>query len=224
MKNTPNQDDQSIATIVVILAQLISKSVEEIKRGIAVDISAEPFYRVSCKLDAAVLMLLTRSNSLIRRKAIEILSDFHTIQEALQLPSQCVDGIPLVSIIYEEEETLGKRAFLSFFKKSSRGNAVTSRMFAGFNYPSVYEVLQSEYTRLFHYYLGELVLLFIDKGRSKAKRHCAKLLALHTIPRICDNLPERTVEGANWYSASMILLMCHSGVPVFSVFILDVLR
>jgi hypothetical protein len=216
LKNTPHQDDISICSVILVLASLIKEWVTEIVLGSVIDINQEAFYRVSCKLDAIMLIFMARPSNRIREMCIDILSDFYQIQQTFSKHGLGKGEMPLVALLLKHETPIRKKALFAFLEKSAKGYIMTASNATGMILSSFYDVARSQFSSLFLYYLGELAMLFAEFGRAKATRHCAKFLRALAIPYIGQRIQENSPEHVLPYYGSMILLMAMSGIPVIA--------
>ncbi|KAI8928058.1 hypothetical protein BC831DRAFT_397976 [Entophlyctis helioformis] len=213
IKHTPHQDDISICTIVSFLAQLTNiwgSDFEDVE-----PIDEEPFSRVSCKVDAAMLILLARPCARIRKAGLQILLDLYTIQQSFPSFQITPREMPLASILVQMETTISKRAVFGFLEKGMLGHLLSPRLASALPTLTFLEVASSDYAALFRYFLGELAQRFASHGRSKATRHCAKFLRILAVPYI-TTAPVGSVDDMATFTGYMILIMALSGVPLVS--------
>lgn len=218
LKSTPYNDNVSICTIVLMVAVLLNLWPLSAEKRLS--INPDIFYRVSCKLDAIMLIIMTRPYTRIREMCMQILNDFQNIQkdqlknvkrESLFLRK----GTPLIQILFDNELIIRKRATYAFLEKSSRGSNLTPTNAAGLKLPDFLDVARSQYSQYFNYYLAELAVLFCKLGREKATRHCAKFLIVLFIPVMGQAIAEKHLKYILPYSAGMNLVFALAGTPVF---------
>ncbi|KAH9273786.1 hypothetical protein BASA83_003780 [Batrachochytrium salamandrivorans] len=216
IKNTVYQDDISICTVMTFLAQLTKIWVTDFEEAGPID--QRSFLRVSCKVDAAILVMLCRSTSRIRKPCLQILLDIYTIQQTFDTHQQTIHEMPLAAILVQMEPSICKQGVYAFLEKSLIGHLLSPRVSTSLRSLTFLEVASCDYTVLFRFYLGELALRFATYGRSKAIRHCAKFLRIIAIPLITSisgiNTP--SIEDGARFSALMALTMALSGVPLIS--------
>ncbi|KAJ1330073.1 hypothetical protein BSLG_009745 [Batrachochytrium salamandrivorans] len=182
IKNTVYQDDISICTVMTFLAQLTKIWVTDFEEAGPID--QRSFLRVSCKVDAAILVMLCRSTSRIRKPCLQILLDIYTIQQTFDTHQQTIHEMPLAAILVQMEPSICKQGVYAFLEKSLIGHLLSPRVSTSLRSLTFLEVASCDYTVLFRFYLGELALRFATYGRSKAIRHCAKFLRIIAIPLI----------------------------------------
>lgn len=199
-----------------MLTSLVESWADEIIHGKVISVDPDDFYRVSCKLDASMLIYMARPNNRIREMCIQIISDFYDIQQTFSKHGDSKGDLPLAAILFYNERSIKKKALFSFLEKHSKGSILTTTNATSIDIPSFFEVARSQYSVLFIHYLGELATLFAEYGRPKATRHCAKYLKIHAIPFIGQQITDKSPEFILPYSGCMILLMALSGTPISS--------
>ncbi|XJO76698.1 hypothetical protein BDV3_007190 [Batrachochytrium dendrobatidis] len=216
IKNSLYQDDISICTIINFVAQLTRIWVADFEQSGPVD--QRSFLRVSCKVDAAIIIGLCRATSLIRKPCLQIMLDMYTIQQTFETHQNTIHEMPLAAILVQMETTICKQGMYAFLEKCLVGHLISPRVATSLRTLTFLDVASSDYTVLFRYYLGELAQRFATYGRSKATRHCAKFLRLLAIPMIksppgANNAPAEDIAR---FSALMVVSMALSGVPLVS--------
>jgi hypothetical protein len=205
IRNSPFQDDTSIFNIVSVLAALIKWW--KLNRNQAA-VNLESFEKVSCKLDALLLITMARPYSKIRPMCIQILVDFNAIQ------TNTMSGKPLCELLVDNDVLIRKKALYAFFEKQNNGAIIIAKNVSGMTLPSFYQIAASEYSSFFNYYLAELAVLFSKYGRDKATRHCAKFLVSLAVPKIGAILPVNSTKAILHFCGMMNLVMALSGTPV----------
>jgi len=99
-----------------------------------------------------------------------------------------------------------------FLEKDLYGYIVTPKMASVLTIIHPKEVAISDFSYLYKYYLGETARQFVNFGRVKALRQCAKFLIVSAIPYItAQSIPDS--EYITAYNSYMVLLMTLAGVP-----------
>jgi uncharacterized protein YhhL (DUF1145 family) len=179
-------------------------------------ISVDGFNRVSCKIDAAMLLLMCHPSSQIRVSCLEIMRNLCSIQKNCLKQTFNENALPVSEILAKYEITIAKQATYGFLEETGKGNALNNSKASSLHLLSFDEVAASSYTALFHYYLGELAKWFTRCGRTKAIRHLAKYLKLFAIPLVNLKIPPPSQEFQLFYQSNMILLMAMAGIPITS--------
>ncbi|KAI8907187.1 hypothetical protein EDD86DRAFT_208959 [Gorgonomyces haynaldii] len=216
LKNSPHQDDICVCTVILLLARLIKTWQDEIVPGQEILVHQEAFYRVSCKLDAMMLIFLARPNPRIRQACLQILYDFYALQNTFSTHGSMRGEMPLAAILVGFEQQIVKNALFAFFEKGGQGSCLNARTAPSFRLLTFFEVASSGFSVLFQYYLAQLGVQFAEYGRPKAVRHCAKFLRLLAIPYIGQAIPEQTQEYLTSFLGLMFLLMALAGIPMSS--------
>ncbi|KAJ3127740.1 hypothetical protein HK098_005857 [Nowakowskiella sp. JEL0407] len=223
IKTTPFQDDIALCTILSHLSLLISTWVhrEGLERTLAdVELDKDDkikdfVYRVSCKLDGCMLVMLGRPNTRIRKICLQTLADFHTILEAV-IPNRDPErNLSLHSIITKYGSRISKYSMYAFMERDLHGYALVPKVTAGLTLLSVRDVALSDFTPLFRYYLGETARVFMQYGRQKALKHAAKFIHSVAIPYMTS---VANVDGdfVATYSSYLVLMMSMAGAPMVS--------
>lgn len=210
IKVSPHQDDASICTMVTQLSMLISLWSSS-PSLLSFVVESDILYRVSCKLDSAMLVLLGRPNSKIRHSCLKILADFYLITETSMPHSKGAGYLPLHAIITQADTQISRYAVYAYLEQEMGGDILVSDS-TELSILSFMEVALSNYSGLFLYYLGELVRQFVVLGRVKALRHCVKLLKIVAISHMTSAVTV-TKEFIATYSSYLVLLMGLAGVP-----------
>ncbi|KAJ3113889.1 hypothetical protein HDU96_002802 [Phlyctochytrium bullatum] len=168
--------------------------------------------RISCKLDAAMLIMLARPNPRIRLACLKILADFYSIAENLAPHANGPGFLPLHAILIRTEALISRSAMYAFMERDLHGQALVPRVTAGLTLLSIMEVASSDFGILFRFYLGELSRQFAAAGRAKALRHSSKFLRKLAIPLMTS---VNAVDAAfvATYSSYCVLLMSLGAVP-----------
>ena len=170
------------------------------------------FVRVSCKIDAAMMVVLCRPNKIIRDCALKIIHDFQTITD-LFVPQKDKDYISLYTIIKNMDGDISRFATFAFLEDQMRGDCITAEMISKITILSLKDVAASDFFDLFKYYHGELARLFVIHGRAKALRHCAKFLRAFALPFVTSSHHQsRSASLASYW----MLLFSFAGVPLNS--------
>ncbi|OUM59803.1 hypothetical protein PIROE2DRAFT_63538 [Piromyces sp. E2] len=214
LKRTEHQDDVSICTILTHLDFLLKMWVNKDMYAPDDPINDDDAYRISCKLDGAMLVMMSRESPRIRMLAYEILTDFNEIQKvvcnSLELDNEV--KLPLASILEEQETVIARQGMYAFLEKDLYGYIVTPKMASVLTIIHPKEVAASDYSYLYKYYLGETARQFVNFGRVKALRQCAKFLMISAIPYITAQSIVDS-EYITAYDSYMVLLMALAGVP-----------
>lgn len=204
-----------MCTNVNLLSKLIKIWTVEYEQNNEKPISTEGFYRVSCKMDAIMLLLLAHANGKIRNACLQIVFDLYHLHKTI-LPHGIRAGeMPLGAILLTSEPLIVKQAIYAFLKASSVGHNLSSKVAASLHPLTFIEVASSNYTGLFQFYHGELVKRFSIYGRPKSLRHLAKFLRNSAVTLISQNNASASPEYRAFYASYMILLMAMAGIPVF---------
>ena len=220
LKTTPNRDDISICSNVEVFAALIKTWAEEVKLRGELLAHPEGFYRVSCKIDAISLLLMSHPNSRIRSLCLEILHDFSSLEKLVSPPRPPRGQMPLAYILEESEPLIVKRAIYGFLESGFRGVDMSSKTASSFTPLAFTDVLKSSYTGLFRFYQAELAKTFSFHGRPKAVRHFAKHLKSYAVPLVEQSFPAASQDFKFLYSSYMSLMTAMAGVPLKSEIVL----
>lgn len=177
-------------------------------------IDEQTLSRVSCKLDALVLVMLCRQNVQIRKSCLIMLADMYTITEKVRPHSNVPGCLPLYAIILQAESKISRHAMFAFLEHDLNGNCLNPHLSGGQSVIRFSQVAVSDFIGLFKFFIGEVSRQFALLGRAKALRHCVKLLKLLAIPCLSTNAtatPSNEFLAA--YSSYTILLMSLAGVP-----------
>ncbi|KAJ3353082.1 hypothetical protein HDU83_007237 [Entophlyctis luteolus] len=215
IKNT-SLSDVSYASIMLHLTALIRHWSKDFDAHMEV-IDPEKISRLSCKLDACLLIMLARPNPRIRHASLSALNDFYSISQAVNPHVNEPGDLPLQAILNNRSTYLSKNAMYSFMERDLLGHKLTPKVIGQISLLPFGTVASSDYSYLFKFYLGELARQFCLSGRPKALRHCAKFLSSLAVPymtsvTVVDN------EFVITYSNYMVLLMALAGVPLKSEF------
>ncbi|KAI8848959.1 hypothetical protein BC829DRAFT_443421 [Chytridium lagenaria] len=197
IKFTPHDSDIFYCTVLLQLGFLVqtwANEDESIGRNNAL-FDRDRVQRVSCKIDAAMLVMLARPNPRVRLACLKILSDLYSITESLAPHANGPGFLPLYAIL-----------------RDLYGQAMVPKVTAGLTLLSIAEVASSDFGILFRFYLGELTRQFTISGRPKALRHCAKILRRLALPLMTS---VNTVDAAfvATYSSFCVLMMSLGAVP-----------
>ncbi|KAJ3257292.1 hypothetical protein HK103_004846 [Boothiomyces macroporosus] len=198
LKNTPLRDEISICSVIVVLSQLIKNWVDELSANAEAPLPAvhvEGLYRVSCKIDAMMLVLMSHASQRIRSTCLQILFNFYKIQNLYSTHGTKAREMPLAAILLNSESVIVKQAMFAFLESGNRGHKLSASIAASIPPLTFLEVSSSQYTGLFKYYLGELAKRFSFYGRPKATRHCAKFLKLFAAPLLEITNPQASAES-----------------------------
>ena len=215
LKNTPHRDDISMCSNVMVLSRLVKMWAIDLGNGIDAKIQ-DGFYRVSCKVDAIILLLLCHPNKKIRSTCLQILFDFYTIQEKLERHGSKPGEMPLAAILLNSEKLIVKQAIFAFLQSDGHGHALSSKVASSLTPLTFLEVASSSCTGLFRFYQGELAKRFSFYGRPKATRHLSKYLKMLAIPLVEETFPTSSIDFKSLYSSYMNLLMAMAGCPISS--------
>ncbi|ORY34153.1 hypothetical protein LY90DRAFT_705035 [Neocallimastix californiae] len=214
LKRTEHQDDVSICTTLTHLDFLLKMWVNKDMYAPEDPINDDDAYRISCKIDAAMLVMMSRESPRIRMLAYEILADFNEIQKmvcnSLELDNEV--KLPLATILEEQETVIARQGMYGFLEKDLYGYIVTPKMASVLTIIHPKEVAASDYSYLYKYYLGETARQFVNFGRVKALRQCAKFLMVSAVPYITAQSIVDS-EYITAYNSYMVLLMALAGVP-----------
>ncbi|KAJ3026654.1 UNVERIFIED_CONTAM: hypothetical protein HDU68_005289 [Siphonaria sp. JEL0065] len=213
IKNT-SLSDISYATIMLHLTSLIrhwSKDFESHSHNI----DSEQIGRLSCKLDACLLIMMARPNPRIRHASLSALSDFYTISQAVAPHMNEPGFLPLQAILNQRNNYLSKNAMYAFMERDLLGHKLTPGVVGMISLLPLNTIASSDYSLLFKFYLGELARQFCLSGRPKALRHCAKFLTSLAVPYM-TSVTTVDNEFVITYSNYMVLLMALGGVPLKS--------
>ncbi|ORY26372.1 hypothetical protein LY90DRAFT_513796 [Neocallimastix californiae] len=214
LKRTEHQDDVSICTVLTHLDFLLKMWVNKDMYAPDDPINDDDAYRISCKIDASMLVMMSRESPRIRMLAYEILSDFNEIQKmvchSLELDNEV--KLPLATILEEQETVIARQGMYGFLEKDLYGYIVTPKMASVLTIIHPKEVAASDYSYLYKYYLGETARQFVNFGRVKALRQCAKFLMVSAIPYITAQSVVDS-EYITAYNSYMVLLMTLAGIP-----------
>ncbi|KAJ3320881.1 hypothetical protein HDV06_004777 [Boothiomyces sp. JEL0866] len=219
LKNTPLRDEISICSVIVVLSQLIKNWVDELTSNSDAalpPVHVEGLYRVSCKIDAMMLVLMSHASQRIRSTCLQILFNFYKIQNLYSTHGTKAREMPLAAILLNSESVIVKQAMFAFLESGNRGHKLSAAIASSIPPLTFLEVSSSQYTGLFKYYLGELAKRFSFYGRPKATRHCAKFLKLFAAPLLETTNSQASAESRALYASYAILLMAMAGVPINS--------
>lgn len=151
LKFSHHQDDVSISTMLLQLSRLLSLWKQDNDPGSHSPEDRDVFYRVSCKLDGLMLIMLARANGGIRKTAIQILADFYAITESSnhQKGRDDEEDLPLYAILRKAETDLPRYAAYSFLENFYVGSCLSPQISAGFTLLSVADVASSDFSGLF---------------------------------------------------------------------------
>ncbi|KAJ3084219.1 hypothetical protein HDU99_002584 [Rhizoclosmatium hyalinum] len=204
--------DISYATIMLHLTALVRTWSKDFESH-ALD--TDKIVRLSCKLDACLLIMLARPNPRIRHAALSALSDFYTISQSVSPHMNEPGFLPLQAILDQRSSYLSKNAMYAFMERDLLGHKLTPKVIGAINLLPLSTIASSDYSLLFKFYLGELARQFCLSGRPKALRHCAKFLTSLAVPYMTSVTTVDT-EFVITYSNYMVLLMALGGVPLKS--------
>ncbi|KAJ3037253.1 hypothetical protein HK097_003572, partial [Rhizophlyctis rosea] len=234
LKTTPYQDDISLCTVLLHLSYLIKIWSSSLGPRPAEPIDPQDkdiIHRVSCKLDAAMMVFLARPNARIRKTCLDILEDFYNVQEwigAFEEPPADAENagvdnptaanpspLPLHAILTRNEPIITKHALYAFLENDLFGHLLTPTVTCGLDILSIRDVAGSDYTVLWRFYLGECARQFAHFGRGKAVRHSAKFSRAVAVPYM-TSLEGVTPEFVGTYVAYLGVMMGLGGVPEVS--------
>ncbi|KAJ3275486.1 hypothetical protein HDV01_000313 [Terramyces sp. JEL0728] len=204
LKNTPLRDDISICSVIVVLSQLIKNWADELSshgEGVLPAVHVEGLYRVSCKIDAMMLVLMSHPSQRIRSTCLQILFNFYKIQNLYSTHGTKAREMPLAAILLNSESVIVKQAMFAFLESGNRGHKLSAALASSIAPLTFLEVSSSQYTGLFKFYLGELAKRFSFYGRPKATRHCAKFLKLFAAPFLEATNPQAPAETRALYAS-----------------------
>ncbi|KAJ3220359.1 hypothetical protein HDU67_000026 [Dinochytrium kinnereticum] len=215
IKFAPHDHDVFYCTLLLQLGFLIqtwSNEDENLQATRPNVFDRERVQRISCKIDACMLVMLARPNPRIRIACLKILSDLYSITESLAPHANGPGFLPLYAILVRTESLVSKSAVYAFMERDLHGQALVPKVTAGLPLLSFADVAGSDFGILFRFYLGELTRQFTASGRAKALRHGAKILRRLAIPLMTS---VNTVDAAfvATYSSYCVLLMSLSAVP-----------
>ncbi|KAJ1547040.1 hypothetical protein HK096_004430, partial [Nowakowskiella sp. JEL0078] len=217
IKTTPFQDDIALCTILSHLNSLLNfwTQREGIEKTKGIPIEKDFVYRLSCKLDGCVMIMLGRPNTRIRKYCLQILTDFYTIQQSTIPHPEAAEQLPLHAIILRHDEEISKFSMYGFMERDLHGYALVPKVTSVLTILSVREVAQSDFTILFRYYLGEISRKFMTFGRQKAIKHAAKFSLMVAVPYMTSVATVDTDFVAT-YSSYLVLMMSLAGAPLTS--------
>ncbi|KAI9360796.1 hypothetical protein DFJ73DRAFT_59013 [Zopfochytrium polystomum] len=215
IKTLPHGDDISYCTIILQLGLLLDYWANKETAASQARPSDDAIYKLSCKLDACTIILLARPNPRIRHAALTALSHFQTIAQRLSSQRIAADATPLHTILTTRREVIARRALHAYLQRDALGEQLIPRATAGITILTLEEVAVSDFGKLFRMYLGELAREFVEVGRSKAVRHCAKFLRLLAIPYM-TSVETVDADFVATYSSYAVLMMSLAGVPLKS--------
>ncbi|KAJ3403215.1 hypothetical protein HDU80_004376 [Chytriomyces hyalinus] len=213
IKNT-SLSDISYATIMLHMTHFIGIWARDFHQHTSI-MDPDKIQRLSCKLDACLLIMLARPNPRIRHASLVALSDFYKISEAVSPHLNEPGFLPLQAILNQRGDFLSRNAIFSFMERDLLGHKLTPNVYAVIPLLSFAAVASSDYSLLFKFYLGELARQFGLSGRPKALRHCAKFLTSLAVPYM-TSVTTVDNEFVITYSNYMVLLMALGGVPLAS--------
>ncbi|KAI9352177.1 hypothetical protein BDR26DRAFT_929634 [Obelidium mucronatum] len=213
IKNT-SLSDISYATIMLHLTALIRHWSKDFDSHSHI-LDGEQIMRISCKLDACLLIMMARPNPRIRHASLSALSDFYTISQAVSPHLNEPGFLPLQAILNQRNNYLSKNAMYAFMERDLLGHKLTPGVIGAIKLLPLNTIASSDYSLLFKFYLGELARQFCLSGRPKALRHCAKFLSSLAVPYM-TSVTTVDNEFVITYSNYMVLLMALGGVPLKS--------
>ncbi|KAJ2998905.1 hypothetical protein HDV02_003880 [Globomyces sp. JEL0801] len=206
-----------VFNLISVLSGLIKLWVDKVDYEKDFHVHKEGFYRVSCKLDASMLVIMAHPNQRIRTTCLSIIYDFYCLEKKFLEPvGQGIGKMSLAAILLDSEEIIVKQSIHAFFEADTFGYKLNAKSASAIKSPTFVDVCKSQYTILFKYYLGELTKRFAIYGRFKATRHCAKYLRKFAVPLIEKQTPNASLEHQAHYASQMVLLMALAGVPITS--------
>ncbi|KAI9332311.1 hypothetical protein DFJ73DRAFT_897510 [Zopfochytrium polystomum] len=217
IKNTPHDDDISYCTVVLHLGLLLDfwANVDLHTTTSQYRPEDDIVYRVSCKLDACMMILLGRPNPRIRKAALSALADLHAIAGHYSPHSNVPDSMPLHLIITTRSDVIARRSLHAHLQRDALGGLLVPRAAAAVTLLTLQDVAESDFGVLFRIYLGELARQFAALGRTKALRHCAKFLRQLAIPYM-TSVQAVDANFVETYSLYSVLMMSLAGVPLKS--------
>ncbi|KAI8622831.1 hypothetical protein BC830DRAFT_1223695 [Chytriomyces sp. MP71] len=213
IKNT-SLSDISYATIMLHMTYLIGHWSNDFNQHIAT-MDPDKIQRLSCKLDACLLIMLARPNPRIRHASLTALADFYKMSEAVSPHLNEPGFLPLQAILNQRSDFLSRNAIFSFMERDLLGHKLSPNVYALIPLLAFNTVASSDFSLLFKFYLGELARQFGLSGRPKALRHCAKFLTALAVPYM-TSVTTVDNEFVITYSNYMVLLMALGGVPLVS--------
>lgn len=211
LKANQSLGDIAIYSVVAIVSRLTRMWILSCNSAMPTDINKEAVYRVSCKLDAVMMLSLTRANSKIRNKTIQILTDINELNKMFAIGGV---GMPIAELLSLHEVQISKQGIYSYLDKSAQGHLLSKKTAAGVKLPTFYQLAGSHFTPLFLFYYGQLALLFVENGRPKALRHTAKVIRAHLPNFISNTIGETRQDVLAHFSAFIVLAMALGAVPV----------
>ncbi|KAJ3135053.1 hypothetical protein HK100_003069 [Physocladia obscura] len=206
--------DISYATIMLHLTALIRHWSKDYQAHLKI-FDPDQITRLSCKLDACLLIMMARPNPRIRHASLSALSEFYTISQAV-LPHPNEPGfLPLQAILDQRASYLSKNAMYAFMERDLLGHKITPKVIGQITLLPLSTIASSDYSYAFKFYLGELARQFSLSGRPKALRHCAKFLTSLAVPYM-TSVTTVDSEFVITYSNYMVLMMALAGVPLKS--------
>lgn len=203
-----------------MFAALIKIWADEVKIREELVTNTQGFYRVSCKIDAICLLLMSHPNFRIRSLCLEILRDFVSMERRVSPFGPPHDQKPLALILEENEPLIVKQAIYGFLESGFRGVDMSAKIASSLTPIAFSDVLKSSYTGLFRFYQAELAKMFSFCGRPKAVRHFAKHLKNFAVPLIEQNLPAASLDFKSLYCSYMNMMTAMAGVPLKSEVVL----
>jgi hypothetical protein len=155
-------------------------------------------------------------NSRIRSTCIQIIFDLHHI-ETDHVGEMKRAGLPLAELLVKSEASIVKAGMYGFLETSNGIGTLKNKIATSLKTLSFLEVAASSFTKLFQFYLGELVKRFSSQGRTKGIRHLAQFMQKLAAPLFEAGVVDTHPEYRAFHFSNMMLLMCMAGVPVTDV-------
>ncbi|RKO88009.1 hypothetical protein BDK51DRAFT_32977, partial [Blyttiomyces helicus] len=223
LKTSDHHSDASLTTLLANLSRLISSWAATIPNAapIPAQLDASIIARVSCKLDAAMLICLARPDPRVRSLALACLADFYTVSEEIAPHGEGEGELPLYAIITRGETRIARRAIHAFLETlptgpasaaAAAGTTIAPAVAAGLTLlPYSTVAAASSAPRVWRTHLGEIASAFAALGRHKALRHAAKFLRALAFPQLARWGVQAEVNEtqAGW----LVLMMALAGVP-----------
>ncbi|KAI8802456.1 hypothetical protein BJ742DRAFT_542930 [Cladochytrium replicatum] len=232
IKTTPFQDDITMTTVLTHMSTLlrvwtqVEKPLRHLDNTAALNavamtglpippqIDRNALYKVSCKLDGCMLVMLARPNAVLRHRVLEILKDFNGLLEEQGI-LEALDAPTLRTIMLVQGRHVSRHGLYGFMEKDLHGYALGPKVTAGLTLLTIEEVAKSEVNSLNRYFVGELARLFARDARGKARRHAAKFLVRLALP-LMTSVANIDASFVMTYGSFSALLFALAGVPLKS--------
>jgi hypothetical protein len=202
-------DENLVLSYLLHLLVLVNKWIDD---GVESSEKASQVLKVSCKLDALMIILLGRPTVRIRKTCMQILKKMQNAVDIIYSTSQQSGKLTLYQILTIHDDDISKAAIFAFADKNLALDALSPSIIGGMSITGFRDVCASDFAHLYTYYYGALINQFLLHGREKSLRHAGKYLRHIAIPFIGNPLI-RNPEGFYSYHSHIILLLSLAGVP-----------